>query len=88
MAQKHAQTKLCPGLERDERDQIRRELWQRELDAGLSVAGKNLRDAPGETKSAAWKIELARRLRQKANAPYSWIAATLAMGAPSSVRAI
>ncbi len=87
LAKEYALTNLCPGLELDELKQMKRDVWQRELDAALAAAGKDLNDAQCDLKGAAWKITLARRLRETANAPYSWIADALHMGAPSSVRA-
>ena len=63
------------------------EQWARELDAGLSELGKTAGEAKHAPKGAPWKIALARRLRERANAPYRWLAQQLQMGAESSVRA-
>lgn len=87
LARAYAQTKLAPEWTADELEEFRRDLWQQELEAGLAQVGKTLDDAATAPKTIRWKLEVADRLRQKSAAPYSWIARTLRMGAPSSVRA-
>jgi putative transposase len=87
LARDHAHIRLAPEWAADELNEFRLSRWQHELECGLADLGKKLGDAADTPKSMAWKIELARRLRTVAAAPYRWIAETLNMGAPSSVRA-
>jgi hypothetical protein len=87
LAREHARTRLAPEWAVDELNSFRLDLWQRELAAGLAEAGRTLPEAANGPKISAWKLDLARRLRCTAAAPYRWIAATLNMGAASSVRA-
>ena len=87
LARDHAHLALAPEMVADEIAELKRDQWQRELEVGLGVLGKTLQDAKVEAKSVAWKVALARRLREAANAPYGWIAEVLEMGAASSVRA-
>ncbi|MBI4623022.1 MAG: transposase [Verrucomicrobia bacterium] len=87
LGREYANTVLVPDLAGDELSDLKRSLWQRELEAGLSELGKTLSDAERDLKGAQWKVSLALRLRTAANAPHRWIAETLKMGAVSSVRA-
>jgi len=66
---------------------FRLNLWQQELEVGLAQIRQTLVIAAAAPKTIRWKLELAYRLRQASAAPYSWIAKTLTMGVPSSVRA-
>ena len=60
--------------------------WQLALEAALHEAGKCLRDAENSAKVSEWKVAIAGKLRQSVAAPYRWIAETLKMGHPGSVR--
>ena len=87
LACEYAQTKLAPEWAADELEEFRQNLWQQELEVGLAQIGETLDSAAAAPKTIRWKLELAHRLRHASAAPYSWIARTLRMGAPSSVRA-
>jgi hypothetical protein len=87
LAREHAHTQLAPEWASDELSAFRQNLWHHELECGLAELGTTLEDAAATPKGVAWKIDLAQRLCTVAAAPYSWIAKTLSMGAPSSVRA-
>jgi hypothetical protein len=65
--------------------ELREEKWTRVLSAFMKAAGKSPDDALKTPKSAAWKIEAARALRQSTTASNAWIAAHLVMGHPSRV---
>ena len=56
--------------------------------SGHPEAGKALCDAEHAAKGADWKVAIAGRLRQSVAAPYRWLAATLKMGHPGSVRGL
>ena len=87
LTKERSHAKLHAGLERDELREWKEDLWARELETGLVELGKTAEDAGRDAKGAAWKIALARRLRERANAPHRWLAQRLHMGAESSVRA-
>ena len=87
LAREHARTPLAPEWAADELDAFREDRWRHELEAGLTEMGQTLANAASSPKAIAWKLDLAHRLRRQAAAPYRWIAETLAMGKPSSVRA-
>jgi len=53
----------------------------------LHEVGKCLRDAENSAKGVEWKVAVAGKLSQSVAAPYRWIAETLKMGNPGSVRA-
>jgi putative transposase len=65
--------------------ELREEKWERVFSALMRAAGKSPDDAPKTSKSAPWKIEAARALRQSTTASNAWIAARLVMGHPSRV---
>ena len=87
LAREHTRTQLAPEWAADELNSFRQDLWRRELEAALAEAGRTLDEAATTPNLVAWKLELARRLRREVAATYRWIAATLSMGAASSVRA-
>ena len=87
LAREHAHAALSPALSGTELEELRRNLWESELEAGLSEVGKTLADVERDAKGVPWKKNVAQRLRRLANAPYRWIAVKLNMGAISSVRA-
>ena len=86
LAKEHAQYALEVGIAKDELREIKEARWRLLLEHALRAAGKSAIDIEHDCKGAAWKIELARRLRVTAAAPYRWIAAVLKMGSPASVR--
>jgi REP element-mobilizing transposase RayT len=65
--------------------ELREAGWHRRLSSLLKAAGKTGKDAENDTKSAAWKVKIARELRTTSTASNAWIAARLAMGHPTRV---
>ena len=59
--------------------------WENVVLEELRSKGKNEGDVAGDPKGAAWKIEIARRLRKETSASNPWIAGRLNMGHPSRV---
>jgi hypothetical protein len=55
------------------------------LFAGLKALGRKEAELQTSKKSAAWKVALARHLRERLLVPNSWLAAQLRMGTPQSV---
>lgn len=86
MAREHAHLALAPELSAPEIAELKSARWQRALEAALHEAGRSLRDAANAAKGAEWKVAIAGKLRQSVAAPYGWIAKTLNMGHPGSVR--
>jgi putative transposase len=70
-----------------ERDALRAELWQRELDAALARPGRTRADLTADRKGAPWKVALADELRRSVNCSCTWLARELTMGRPASLRA-
>jgi len=60
--------------------------WQLALEAALHEAGKCLRDAENSAKGAEWKVAIAGKLRHSVAGLYRWIAETLKMDHPGSMR--
>jgi len=69
-----------------ERRELNESVYQQLLDTLLRDLGKTAADLTAAPKGASWKIAAARELRTRVNAPHAWIARTLHMGQPSSVR--
>ena len=77
---------LAPEMSATEIAEPKSARWQQPFDAALHEMGKCLRDAQNSAKGAEWKIAIAGKLRQSVAAPYRWIAETLNIGHPGSVR--
>jgi putative transposase len=88
MAREHAHLALAPEMSAPEIAELKAARWQLALETALRAAGRNLRDAELSAKGAAWKIAIAAELRQSVAAPFRWIADTLKMGHPGSVRGL
>jgi REP element-mobilizing transposase RayT len=88
LAEDHAQLAAAPGFSVAEIRDLRHAVWSRALDEVLSEMDKSEAGAREEAKGADWKCEAAVRLRQRAGAPYAWIADRLHMGRPASVRSL
>jgi putative transposase len=86
IAQEHTHLALSPGLSARERNDLRHAKWTAVLARALALAGKTEAHIHADAKSAAWKVGVADQLRREANAAYPWIASSLNMGKPASVR--
>lgn len=85
MAEEHAQLALAPGLDKVEVREMLAVKWMKLLSEGLKALGKTPEDIRVDRKGAAWKVELATKLRAEGLAPNAWIAEHLHMGNPRSV---
>lgn len=85
LAEQHAQLALAPGLGRAEVREMLAVKWTQLLSEGLKSLGKTSEDVRMDRKGAAWKVELAIKLRAEGLAPNAWIAEHLHMGNPRSV---
>lgn len=86
LAREHAHLALATGVDATELREIRERRWADYLAQALQDCGKCQTDLRTDRKGASWKIEIARQLRRQVGAPHRWIAETLHMGKPSSVR--
>ncbi len=65
------------GWHAEEIRDFKEECWRTALERALSEANRDPRDALSTFQTAAWKVQLAARLRREAAAPYPWIARVL-----------
>lgn len=65
--------------------ELNRMRWARRLEAGLAALGRKLGEAPGEPKSADWKVALATWLKRETSVSNRWLTEELHMGAPNAV---
>ncbi|MGH7958403.1 MAG: transposase [Opitutaceae bacterium] len=86
IAREHSHRALELDLPRDETIELKAQRWRAALDEELRRLGKDDNDSVRDQKGAAWKVEIALRLRRNIGAPYRWISKTLAMGSPAAVR--
>lgn len=87
MAREHEHLALIPDLPRAEHEELRAARWQAALEQAMRAQGRSMTDAAQSPKSAAWKIAIARPLKNTVAPPYRRLAQSLAMGSPASVRA-
>lgn len=86
LAEDYAQRVLEPGMERDEVYELRESFWSLCLEEELAALGKTKADLTCRPRKQPWKLDLARRIRDKAAAPYRWLADALDFGRPESLR--
>ena len=87
IAKDHAQLALTAGVSDMAMREIKEARFTEILSRVLAEVGKDAHAIRCDAKSARWKICAAQELRMRANAPHAWIAETLNMGSPVSVRA-
>ena len=88
IARDYAETVASPAGSAAESRRIRELAWTGERDRLLEQDGRTLSDAKSARKGAAWKVEIASSLRRNTGAPVRWIAESLFMGNPDSVRSL
>jgi REP element-mobilizing transposase RayT len=86
LAKEYSHLRLTGGLERGESKALNEGSWEMCLSELLQRVGKGAADLQTRPKKQAWKVELAQRLRHEAGASVVWIARTLCLGQPASVR--
>lgn len=87
LARQHAHFAIAPEMSQSEVNELQLERWQRALDSALQECGRSREELAQSPKSAVWKRTLALRLRDAVAPPFRWLAETLCMGKPGSVRA-
>ena len=65
--------------------EVRSQRQKELLAVGLQTLEKNENDLKSGTKSAPWKIAIARFLKEKAQADNRWLGETLSIGRPEAV---
>lgn len=80
MAREHEHLALSPDLPRAEHEELRAARWHAALEQALRAQGRSMTDAAQSPKSAAWKVAIARQLRNTVAPPYRWLAQSLVMG--------
>ena len=68
-----------------EAGEMREPRWEKELKRGLECLARSETELKSERKGAAWKVSLARHLRERHLVPNSWLAERLSMGTPNSL---
>lgn len=86
IAREHARLALFPGLPAQENRDLREAGWRAKLEMILSELGKTPVDLNRAPPLAAWKIQIALRLRVGDAAPYRWLTRELHMGTTGALR--
>jgi len=76
------------GVTEAEAAEMREPRWERAALAMLSKLGRKESELAGSRKGAAWKVAVARQLRERYLAPHRWIAERLCMGRTSTVQSL
>lgn len=85
IAKEYHHLSLDPGLPRDELRELQEAAWESALSHCLAQSGRNLHEMNTRPRAAAWKLDIARQLRE-VGVPVTWIANVLLLGKPSSLR--
>lgn len=86
LAKDFSQLALTPGLAAEETRSLRKAAWESALQQALLQEKRseaNLREAG---KTAAWKVDLALRVRQNSGASVTWLAHRMGLGTPDTAR--
>ncbi len=86
LAKDFAHMALSPGLAAAEARALREAAWERFLAQSLAEAGRGEADLRDAGKTAAWKVDLALRVRQGSGATVVWLARRLGLGTPDTAR--
>lgn len=86
VARDHAHLAINPGLGANVARALREAAWEGRVVELLREDGRSEEDAVQALYSAAWKVELARRVRRETGAAIAWLAKRLHLGSPNSAR--
>ena len=86
MARDRVDLKVSIGVARDELREWNEARWRETLTVALAENGRSRADLEPEPPRAAWKIEIATRLRRESAVPYRWIAQAMNTGDPAILR--
>ena len=87
VARDHAHLARTVGIATEELRDIKKAHWREALTRALRDVNKSQAEIDSDPQRSPWKIEIAARLRREVAAPYRWIALTLNLGNPDSIRA-
>lgn len=85
IAKEYHYLSLDPGLPREELREFQQAAWTSALNHCLAQSGRKLNKMKTRPRAVAWKLEIARQLREL-GIPATWIANVLMLGKPSSLR--
>ena len=71
-----------------EASEMREPRWERALSDALACLGRSEDELSAGKKGEAWKVAVARHLRERCLAPHRWIAENMGMGSPSYVQSL
>jgi len=86
LAKDFAQLSLTPGLAAEETRSLREAAWEGALQQALVQERCSEVDLKEAGKTAAWKVDLAFRLRQNSGASVTWLAHRMGLGTPDTAR--
>ena len=87
VAKDHADLALSPGIQAGEVKEIKHTRWAERLELKLATVGHSLAESVAAPKGAAWKWEVALRMRQEEGASVKWIAEQMGIGSVDALRA-
>ena len=71
-----------------EASEMREPRWERAVSDALACLGRSEDELSAGKKGEAWKVAVARHLRERCLAPHRWIAENMGMGSPSYVQSL
>ncbi len=86
LAKEFAQRALSPGLAAEEARALREGAWESALAQALAGEGRSEADLKEAGKTAAWKVDLALRVRQNSGASVTWLAKRMELGTADTAR--
>lgn len=86
VASDHVNLRLTSGLERDQACALKEARWSVRLSELLEEAGLSAQALSTKPLKQSWKLQLASKLRREVGASITWIARTLMLGRPASLR--
>jgi putative transposase len=86
IAKDYAHLSMAGGLERESAKALNEASWHTRLRELLTDSGRTSAELATRPRKVAWKLDLARQLRDEVGASVVWLACTLDLGRPASVR--
>jgi REP element-mobilizing transposase RayT len=86
VARDHTDLRLSNGLERDQARALNEARWSARLSELLKEAERSAGELESRPLKQLWKLQLANKLRREVGASITWIALTLNLGRPASLR--
>lgn len=86
VARESSHLRVEAGLLQRERSEWKELEWHGALQDALRAAGRTESELADSSTAAPWKIAVAAQLRAQVAAPYTWLARTMSLGNPSTLR--